>query len=343
MFFAKGDDFIFGGCFTGLEHHGGIDRLPPAARAWATQAYGGAEQAEKALRLLTNYGVFALWTQNVGPADAEPTILEIANAGALWLACLQLLVRELCDERADTRSVVKVAQEAGYLRGAVERYKARNEAQTAIASGFDAAAKALEGVLTPIGIDLLEASKEATPAFDAFRTAAVYFSDFRQGALQQFDSISIVTLDRIGQTTTVLWNSGRTPTSFPLNAISSQALLVTEQGNLETISATNDQYTIELPPAPCINGDYCFIGGAPRLVVESGASSQRVALQAPDGVVAVQPEPAKNSRRVLDVQPGRNHAHRAPSRLRLRQRHQVLAQVPVYLRPQRACGVFGLV
>lgn len=147
----------------------GIDRLPPAARAWATQAYGGAEQAEKALRLLTNYGVFALWTQNVGPADAGPTILEIANAGALWLACLQLLVRELCDERAETRSVVKVAQEAGYLRGQVELYKARNGAQMAIASGFEAAAKALEGVLTPIGTELLEASKEATPAFDAFR------------------------------------------------------------------------------------------------------------------------------------------------------------------------------
>jgi hypothetical protein len=139
---------------------------------------------------------------------------------------------------------------------------------------------------------LLRADDSRRPAFEAFRTAAVYFSDVRQGSLQQFDSINIVTLDRIGQTTTVLWNSGRTPTSFALNAISSQALLVTEQGNLETISATNGQYVIELPPAPCTNGDYCFIGGAPRLVVESGASSQRAALQAPNTAVSIQPEPA---------------------------------------------------
>jgi hypothetical protein len=139
---------------------------------------------------------------------------------------------------------------------------------------------------------LLRADDSRRPAYDAFRTAAIYFNEVRQGTFQKFGEVNIVTLDRLGQTTTVMWNSGRAPVAYALNAISAQALLVTEQGEVETISTADGQYTIELPPAPCTNGDYCFIGGAPRLVVESGASSQRAALQPVETPAASQPEPA---------------------------------------------------
>ena len=45
--------------------------------------------------------------------------------------------------------------------------------------------------------------------------------------------------------------------------------------------ASRGVYTIDLPGAACTNGAPCMIGGAPRLLVEAGASAGRRALAAP--------------------------------------------------------------
>jgi len=75
-----------------------------------------------------------------------------------------------------------------------------------------------------------------------------------------------------------------------LNAIAPQALLVDESGNEQTIAANNGVYSVELPGAICSNGANCFIGGAPRLVVESGSPDQRAPL-VPASASAAPPTP----------------------------------------------------
>ena len=127
----------------------------------------------------------------------------------------------------------------------------------------------------PLG--LLRGDNSRRPAFDAFQVVSTYFANTQQAAWQQPGSVVVVTLDRGGQTTTVLWNTTTTPLTFNLGAIAGQAWLVDERGGQQTIAANNGIYTIQLPGAVCSNGAFCFIGGAPRLVVESGSPAQRAA------------------------------------------------------------------
>jgi hypothetical protein len=142
--------------------------------------------------------------------------------------------------------------------------------------------------ITPMG--LLRGDNSRRPAFDAYKTVTTYFRDMTDANWQKLDDIFVVTVDRVGETTTVLWNTARTPVNFRLNAISAQALLVDELGQTSPIQAVDGAYSVDLPGAACTNGDYCFIGGAPRLVVEAGSSGQRAPLVP---AAAIQAEPRR--------------------------------------------------
>ncbi|GAB4439715.1 MAG: hypothetical protein Fur0044_36260 [Anaerolineae bacterium] len=124
---------------------------------------------------------------------------------------------------------------------------------------------------------LLRADNSRRPAFTAFQVVSTHFASVGKTSWLQLGNVYLVTLDRSSQTTTVLWNTAATPTTFNLNAIAPQALLVDEAGNQQTITAENGIYTIDLPGATCSNGPAdCFIGGAPRLVIEAGSPDGRV-------------------------------------------------------------------
>lgn len=124
---------------------------------------------------------------------------------------------------------------------------------------------------------LLRADNSRRPAFTAFQAVSTHFAGVTQTSWLQLGDVYLVTLDRSGQTTTVLWNTAATPTAFKLNAIAPQALLVDDTDNQQTITAQDGIYTIDLPAAACSNGPgNCFIGGVPRLVVEAGSPDGRV-------------------------------------------------------------------
>jgi hypothetical protein len=131
--------------------------------------------------------------------------------------------------------------------------------------------------IVPYG--LLRGDNSRRPAFDAFRTVSTHLAGVRQATWQKLDNIYIVTLDRGEQTTTVLWNMAPAPVNYTLSAIAAQASLIDERGHNVPITANNGGYRLELPAAACSNGAYCFIGGAPRLVVEAGSPAQRAPLQ----------------------------------------------------------------
>ncbi|MEW5961292.1 MAG: hypothetical protein AB1801_26510, partial [Chloroflexota bacterium] len=125
---------------------------------------------------------------------------------------------------------------------------------------------------------LLRGDNSRRPVFSAFQIVAKHFAGTGPTTWQQLGEVYLVTLDRNGQTTTVLWTTGRTPVVFGLNVIAGQALLVDERGNELTITPSEGVYRVELPGAVCSNGDNCFIGGAPRLIVETGSPGQRAPL-----------------------------------------------------------------
>ncbi len=113
---------------------------------------------------------------------------------------------------------------------------------------------------------------------------------------QRLDDVYAVTFDRGGTTTTVLWTVNRDSTRFTINAIAPQATLVDERGNTSTLNASGGTYTVELPGAICTEETNCFIGGAPRLLVEVGSPADRpglvpVVIPTPEG--AAGPEQAQ--------------------------------------------------
>jgi hypothetical protein len=112
------------------------------------------------------------------------------------------------------------------------------------------------------------------PAFAAYQVVTRYFAGFRRAELFQYGEIYVVTLDRGEESTTVLWSIDTVPRRFTLNAIADEALLVSESGLSRTLSAENGTYTVDLPAATCPYGE-CFIGGAPRLLVERGSPTER--------------------------------------------------------------------
>jgi hypothetical protein len=124
---------------------------------------------------------------------------------------------------------------------------------------------------------LLRADDSRRAAFDAYRIVTGHFSGYEDYSWYQQDSIIVVTLDRGNQTTTVLWNTATQEAPFALNAIASQARLIDETGAEQTIAASNGSYKLTLPAATCSAG-WCFIGGAPRVLVEAGSPDQRASL-----------------------------------------------------------------
>jgi hypothetical protein len=152
------------------------------------------------------------------------------------------------------------------LAGGAERiafYKMRNE-------------RADSGSVEPYG--LLRSDNSRRPAFNAFQVVTTHFAGVQNTTWLQLGNVYVVTLDRGGQTTTALWNTATAPTIFTLNAVAPQALLVDERGNEQLITASNGTYGVRLPGALCSNKPNCFIGGAPRLIVESGSPDQRAPL-----------------------------------------------------------------
>jgi hypothetical protein len=127
---------------------------------------------------------------------------------------------------------------------------------------------------------LMRGDGSQRPAFQAYQVATQYLAGFRQVELTQKGDIYITTFDRGEQTTTVLWTTAPEPRQITLNGIAPEALLLDEVGQGQTVQAQAGAYTVELPAATCSHGE-CFIGGAPRLLVEAGAPAGRGELLPP--------------------------------------------------------------
>lgn len=147
---------------------------------------------------------------------------------------------------------------------------------------------------------LLRGDKSRRPAFDAYKVVTTYLSGFEKATLFQRGDVNVVVFEQSEKTTTVIWNAASTPREMTLNAIADEALLIDERGQTQLLAATGGMYKLVLPPAECSSGD-CFIGGPPRLLVESGSPAQRLPY-------TVAPTPPPSQWEILKVSPRRRAA-----------------------------------
>ncbi len=126
----------------------------------------------------------------------------------------------------------------------------------------------------PEPFGLVRADGSRRPAFTAYQVAATYLAGFQSAQLEQRPDANIVTVSRNSGVTTVLWARTPAPTTVQVPARSASATLVDMGGNRRTIAASGGVFTVQLPGAPCTNGDPCIIGGPPYLIVEGTVDTE---------------------------------------------------------------------
>ncbi len=116
----------------------------------------------------------------------------------------------------------------------------------------------------PFGLVRLDGSRR--PAFTAYQVATTYLSGSRGGSWDRRDDISIVTIDRGTQTTTIVWARTPEPQAAMIPARTTRALLVNVWGAAYYVYPERGYYFLDLPGADCAQG--CLMGGAPLMLVE---------------------------------------------------------------------------
>ena len=125
---------------------------------------------------------------------------------------------------------------------------------------------------------LMRNDRSPRPAYTAYQVAATYLVSptFVTRAVSG-DGVNVTLWGTPRGKVSVLWNPGPTPTVYTLAAARPAATLVYPSGVTQTIVAINNAYTFTLPGATANlvsdPTDY-FIGGDPRIVIESETVSQ---------------------------------------------------------------------
>ena len=129
----------------------------------------------------------------------------------------------------------------------------------------------------PFGLVRMDGSRR--PAFTAYQVATNYLAGFRGGTWDRQDAISVVTIDRGAQTTTVAWARTSEPQTAVIAARTIRALLVDPWGSSHYIYPDHGYYFVNLPGANCDQD--CQLGGAPFMLVEDARIDTDTAPQAP--------------------------------------------------------------
>ena len=127
----------------------------------------------------------------------------------------------------------------------------------------------------PFGLVRMDGSRR--PAFAAYQAASTYLAGFRSARWDRRDTLSLVTVDRGEQTTTVVWSRTPQPQTAMVAARTTRALLVNALGQAYTVYPERGYYYIPLPGAEC--SDECLIGGLPYMLVEDAPTNANTAPQ----------------------------------------------------------------
>lgn len=127
---------------------------------------------------------------------------------------------------------------------------------------------------------LVRKDNSLRPAFWTYRALVTYLGEYQNATLTRQGNLRRVVVNRGNRgTTTVVWNLGLRAETMRVPATAATALLVDPLGPVETITAVNGQYTINLEASH--GGD---IGGKPYMIVEGAGAA--IQIPRPDGATA---------------------------------------------------------
>jgi hypothetical protein len=116
---------------------------------------------------------------------------------------------------------------------------------------------------------LLRPDHSRRPAYTAYRLVTRHYAGTRSAQVARRPLMTQVTLGRGERTTRVFWARTETPVSLTVPALASQATLIDQQGNAQTLDGSSGSYALTLPGARCADEVLgCIIGGPTYLLVE---------------------------------------------------------------------------
>ncbi len=134
----------------------------------------------------------------------------------------------------------------------------------------------------PEPFGLLRQDGSRRPAFTAYQVAIRYLAGFQRASVDRRDDAAVVTVQRDGGWTTVVWARGPAAVGVQVSAHASKAQLIDWRGNRQNLTAQNGVYTVSVPASPCHHaGNPCLIGGSPYLIVEGNVAAGAPAIGQP--------------------------------------------------------------
>jgi hypothetical protein len=155
----------------------------------------------------------------------------------------------------------------------------------ALASGAERVSvyKWLDNDLAPGGepFGVLRPDGSRRPAFDAYRLLATHYAGTTSAREERQSLHAVVTLDRGGLTTRVLWARTETEATISVPALAARARLIDQTGAEQAVEPVDGQYTLTLPGARCpeeppdcpVSHPTCIIGGPTYLLVEEASGA----------------------------------------------------------------------
>lgn len=123
------------------------------------------------------------------------------------------------------------------------------------------------GILSPV---------DATPrpAYYTWRMITEHFNDAQEARLAQTETLDVVQIMHAnGQQTIVAWAREATPTTIEITATDNKAYRIDLNGTITILRPENGMYRLVLSPATCEEGEGCFLGGEPAIIVQPQGNS----------------------------------------------------------------------
>lgn len=188
---------------------------------------------------------------------------------------------------------ISLEEQAGYLLQAFALALSQGAERIAVYKWLD---NDLPPHFEPFGLIRPDFSRR--PAFDAYRLITTHYAGTVSAREDRQSLYTIVTLDRGGVTTRVLWARTEAETTVSVPALSSQAQLVDQTGMEQFIEPVGGQYTLTLPGARCADKRGCIIGGTTYLLIEDTGAAPP-----PAPVETATPEPPTPPAETLEATP----------------------------------------
>ena len=111
------------------------------------------------------------------------------------------------------------------------------------------------------------------PAYYSYQMVIKQFADVTNATLLSTDNVDLVLMNYAdGHTISVMWTTSDSKATVEINATGEKAYLLDQYGNMSLIRPVEEMYRLDLEPARCTETDGCFIGGAVKLLLQTGGN-----------------------------------------------------------------------